>query len=186
MANLICLHGWARSGKDTAAAFLKPLGFEVRAFADPLRSLTHACDPIIAGYFGDEESVWYRYAEALDDIGYNEAKLAYPEVREFLQRLGNGARQVFGDLFWVEQALKGLEDPESRVVWTDCRYNNEGQAVRDAGGLIVKIERRGTGPANAFEAEHHSMPGFEFDRVIENNGSLEDLRAKIEDIFKYA
>lgn len=183
MAKLVGLHGWARSGKDTSADFLEEVGWERRAFADPLRSLALACDPAVCYSFLKDEFV--RYSHVLEDVGYDEAKKQYDEVREFLQRLGNGARVVFGDLFWVERATVNVH-PDSQIVWTDVRYVNEGNAVRALGGIVVEIQRPGTGPANEFEAQHHSMPDFQFDTVIHNDGSLDDLRGQVLEIARLA
>lgn len=191
MAKLIALHGWAQTGKDTAAGFLAEKGWECRAFADPLRELAEAANPIVlpdevwragAGPNGEDLQDLWRYHDSLEHFGYNEAK-NHGDFRDFLQRLGNGARQVFGDSFWVDQATTNIT---ADTVWADCRYFNEADSVRSRGGIVVQILRDGTGPANDFERLHHSMGEYSFDVTIENSGSLALLRETILEVAREA
>jgi len=184
MPKLIGLHGWGGSGKDAAAQFLVEQGWERRAFADPLRDLALAADPIVSvdkkwifddGTDNENEVDGWRYSDSIKYYGYDEAK-NHDDFRGFLQRLGDGARATFGANFWVEQATARIF---TDTVWTDVRYSNEGQAIRDLGGMVIKIERPGVGPANDFEAKEHSMEGFDFDVELMNSGTLDDLRSTI-------
>ena len=182
MNKFLALCGWASSGKDTAADALELVGWDRRAFADPLRKLALECDPII--YFDlDDEDKWryglgeyVSYADLMDSEGYEAAKKSKDEFRSFLQRLGAGARLVFGDSFWIDQTTLNLT---RNTVWTDCRYVNEAEAIRSLGGFVVRIERPGTGPANSFEEKSHGLIGFEVDAIIQNDGSKEDLHKEI-------
>ncbi len=171
---LIGFHGWGRCGKDSAAGFLVERGWERRAFADPLRDLAAAADPIV----GSADGEYRTYTEYLNHYGYDEAK-SHGDFRPFLQRLGDGARKVFGDDFWVDMAVANLT---TDTAWADVRYSGEGDAIKSRGGIVIKIEREGCGPANAFEAEHHAMEDYPFDTVIHNNGSLALLRETVLEI----
>lgn len=185
MTNLLGIHGWARSGKDTAAGFLVDVGWEQRGFADPLRELAKLSNPIIAAFpgqvydDGDQDDVGYlTYQQMLDVYGYDESKDREDEFRAYLQRLGNGARTVFGDDFWVQQAIRDIT-PESKIVWADVRYDNEALAVKGAGGIVIEIVRDGTGPTNEFEAKHHKVSTELIDYMFDNNGTLDALRDRI-------
>jgi hypothetical protein len=46
---LVAFSGYARSGKDTAADALLPLGFQRVAFADKLRECLYALNPTVKG-----------------------------------------------------------------------------------------------------------------------------------------
>lgn len=61
---------------------------------------------------------------------------------------------------------------------TDCRFPNEFRAIKDNGGIVIRIERDGIVPINAHPSET-ALDSFEFDFEIENNGSLEDLRRSV-------
>lgn len=62
-------------------------------------------------------------------------------VRMGLQRMGTEVgRQVFGDSFWVDQCVPLDLDHTNRAIFvTDCRFPNEVQRIRDAGGLVVRV-----------------------------------------------
>lgn len=69
------------------------------------------------------------------------------------------------------------------VIIPDVRHLNEIQGIKAAGGKIVKLTRHRSGlygeaAQHTSEMGQAAIPGSEFDRIIENNGTLEELRAK--------
>jgi hypothetical protein len=96
-----------------------------------------------------------------------------------MQRLGTEVgREMFGDDFWVETALDRIPDG-SKVVFSDARYPNEADAIRDLGGKIYRIEREGVGPANGHASEI-ALNDYDFDDRIDNSGTVEELYAQID------
>jgi hypothetical protein len=173
----------ARVGKDVAAAALsRDLGYRRIAFADKLRELALAADPIVTGAtqtanigIGRGRLSW-----VVQGIGWEEAKEIYPEVRKFLQDLGLGARKTFGEDFWVERALHNVSGD---VVVSDVRFHNEAEAIRDRGGFLIRIDRPGR------HAEGHvsetALAGFEgWDAVIVNDGTVQDLEMRVVQVVK--
>lgn len=171
---LVGISGYARSGKDSVGRVLvNELGYVQVAWADALREMALALDPIV-GYGGRGA----RLRDVITHIGWDRAKEVYPEVRVFMQRLGtDGARKVFGPDIWVK-TLMARVNPYERTVITDCRFVNEAQAVKDRGGEMWRVVRPGVDPINAHISET-ALDDFEFDRVIDNVGTLEDLRTKV-------
>lgn len=167
-------------GKDTAATALgRELGFQRVAFADPLRELAMLIDPLITGGTSRVNiGIGHgRYAHTVKGLGYEEAKRVYPEVRQFLQRLGDAGRTVFGEDFWLNQAL-GRAITFDRVVLPDVRYRNEAEAIKNAGGFLIKITRPGhRGDAHKSETELVDYDGW--DLVIDNNGSVSELEIAV-------
>lgn len=184
-ANVVGLAGYAGAGKDTVGAILiEKYGFERISFADPLRNAVATLNPIVGfedvpGTRGEFSTRLVRYNEALDRIGYTEAKVRYPEVREILQRMGTdvGREQIDPDL-WVNLAMKSM-DPTKRYVITDMRFPNEAAAVSNAGGLLVRVRRDGYGPVNDHPSET-AIDDVAYDLYIDNNGTLDDLAAIVE------
>jgi hypothetical protein len=75
-------------------------------------------------------------------------------------------------------------DPLCGVVISDCRFMNEIDAIRRAGGKTIRIVRPGAGLGGAAgvhpsEKEMSEVPDDAFDLVIENTGTLERFRALI-------
>jgi hypothetical protein len=181
---IIGLSGYARCGKDsTAAVLVKEFGFKRVAFADKLREVLLALDPIVAPskelYFTHSKTV-VNLSEVIDVYGwsgYKETDFG-PEIRRLLQRLGTEAgRQTLWDSIWVDAALT-RHDEDAKLVVTDCRFPNEAEAVTSRGGVMWRIMRQGVGPANTHASET-SLDDWDFDAYVHNDGTLADLAGSV-------
>lgn len=97
---------------------------------------------------------WQRaaFADALKaDIAPVLAKLPAHEksqIRPLLVEYGRTARSLDPD-YW----LKRIDLPlDGDVCVTDCRYLNEANFVIGLGGRVIRVHRKGIGPANDEEA----------------------------------
>lgn len=168
---IIGLSGYAQSGKDTAASFFE--GYERRAFADPMRDVLYTLNPIVKSGLNLQD--------AIDEDGWDKAKVRYPEIRRLLQVLGTEVgRAKWGDNFWVWQATKGLNSNQN-IVFTDVRFPNELEEIKIFGGVTVRIVRDGVEAVNTHPSES-ALDDATFDFTIHNNGTLEELKAKIENL----
>lgn len=149
---LIALTGYARSGKDTLGQILvDQYDFTRVAFADAIKH--HAR---LLGWDGNK-----------DERG-----------RRFLQTLGTEVVRAYNPDFWVETAMREAIQHDA-VVITDCRYCNEVEAVKTNGGIVVRVERPGVGPANDHSSENELGPE-DCDLVVHNSGTIEDLERAAE------
>lgn len=188
---VIGLVGFAGAGKDSVADVLCGRhAFARVAFADPLREMASALNPYIAtgGLPGRGDDGLVRYADALRHFGYTDAKVRYAEVRAFLQRLGTDAgRAVLGDDIWVRTAVanaRALLTDHEGVAFTDVRFQNEADAVREMGGVVVRVERPGVGAVNDHVSERFAAEG-EVDATVLNDGTLGDLARKADDLLTW-
>lgn len=179
----IALIGKARSGKDTVAAHLIATHSYTRvAFADPLKEMAFAMDPIISAdaphpQLGDMGPV--RLAEMVRLHGWEIVKDQFPEARRVLQHLGSAVRDQDED-FWLQQAMNKVwaaYDWNLPVVVTDCRYRNEADELREAGFMLVRIERPGTDPGT--HASETELDYLQCDRVVRNAGTLDELYTQV-------
>lgn len=178
--------GVARSGKDTVAGLLVAhYGFVRVSFAEPMRAMAAAIDPVV-GFLhepieeGGDDVI--RYNDAIEWLGYEQAKVEYPEVRRFLQRLGTEAgRKVLGGNFWVDFAMERAA-PHERVVISDTRFKSEAQAVRAAGGSIIRVHRPGVAPANDHISER-DLDDWKFDAYLNNSGSIAQIVPWLDQFF---
>jgi hypothetical protein len=133
-SSIIGLTGYARSGKDSAAAVLvKEYGYTRVAFADGVRSMALAIDPLLFGNV--------RLSSVVRTSGWDEAK-AVPEVRRLLQAIGTeGVRNHIGDDSWVRVGKRKVDAVDGPVVITDVRFPNEAAAVREWGGFLLRMSR---------------------------------------------
>uniref|UniRef100_A0AAU7GY17 Deoxynucleoside monophosphate kinase n=1 Tax=Streptomyces phage Kamino TaxID=3158857 RepID=A0AAU7GY17_9CAUD len=178
---LIGLSGYAGSGKDEAAAALVVGGWRRDAFADRLRAFLLALDPWVDTY---PDVGVVRLAKLVDAYGWDRAKRQFPEIRRLLQRAGTEAgRKVLGAQVWVNALMQDFDRDNEALVVSDVRFPNEADAIREAGGVVARINRPGVGP--------HTDPGgwvhesdvaldhYDFDVTIENDGTIAELQDKL-------
>lgn len=192
---IIGLSGFARTGKDEVASVLiNEFGFQRVAFADKLRDMIYALNPMVdisdltcdhADY--NATKTWKSvYLQDVIDVytwdNYKESRYG-PEIRRLLQRLGTEAgRQTLWDSIWIDAALTGLPD-DAKVVVTDARFFNEFDAVRERGGEIWRIERPGVGPLNDHASETEATDYPHFSKWLHNDSNLEGLRQKVRNTY---
>lgn len=114
-------------------------------------------------------------------------------------------RQGFHDDIWIASLENKLRNSKDDIVISDCRFPNEIRAIRSAGGIVVRVVR-GTEPewydaavsANrgpdgnptwslsrsklerlGIHASETAWVGTDFDVVIDNNGTLDDLYQQV-------
>lgn len=177
---ILGISGYARAGKNTIADILTDLyGFSQLSFAGPLKEAVYRLNPLVQGN--------QRVQDIIDQFGWDQAKDSFPEVRKLLQRMGTEVgRDLFSDSFWIDMADKAVQNTVGSIVFTDVRYENEALFITennwDGEGYIIRVTRPGIGPVNA----HASDTGIRDDLVdftINNNGSLEDLKNKVKELF---
>jgi len=175
---LIGINGNIGAGKDTVGEYLnQEYGYERLSFAAKLKESA-------ASLFDIHPAMWESWKN-LDHIRVRITNEDYPDefeadmsVRTFLQRYGTEAhRDIFGDDFWVDHALRGV-DPNKNYYFTDARFANELRAIKELGGYTVRVERDlETTDTHASE----QRPPFELiDYQLDNTGTLEDLYENVD------
>jgi hypothetical protein len=168
---VVGLAGPAGAGKDTVAGILRSkTGCETYAFAGPLK-------------------------EALKILGIHEptsreAKEALLPGRTYsyrtaAQRLGTEFARGLDPNFWQDLAEKCTKGAHA-IVFTDVRFENEAQWIRNQGGVIWHIKGRKTTVTgnNALHASENPLAISEIDRVIHNDSSIEKLEAWVSTLLK--
>ncbi len=179
--NIIGLHGYTGTGKDTIAEYLTIKGWKRVAFADPVREMLYVINPII----GISDGNYARLQHIVDDIGWNAAKRIYPEIRELLQRLATEAcRKTFGDRCFVEIAqdkiIKAKKSGAIGVVVTDVRHDIEGDMMLNVSlgtAMIFEVTRPGYEQINSHSSEFGLSQKYIAD-VIQNNSDVHQLFAE--------
>ena len=126
---LIGFCGRATAGKTTAAQILiEEFGFQQAKFAGSLKEATRAALGVSKAHTdGDLKN------EPLDVL--NGAS-----TREFMEWIGEGARERFGATVWVNRwfQLHGNRLSE-HWVFDDVRNPDEADAIKQAGGVVIRI-----------------------------------------------
>lgn len=120
-------------------------------------------------------------------------------VRQGLQHIGDGFRKIQSDV-WIRKAM------QDHAIISDGRYLNEAKMIKEQGGFNILLWRPGfenndpnpsesqikpyidfaatqygEGPMSDLPPIVPSPPGFrDFDYFLINNGTIEDLYAKID------
>lgn len=162
---LIGLVGKAGSGKSAVAEILwKEHGFEDMAFADKLKSVM-----VEMGVKVNGSHLWsFSMLE--------QRKREEPEVRQLLQEFGTLIRKYDQD-YWIRAVMRwigGYVKHGKSVVISDVRYLDEAEAVRKAGGIIVRVASteeglEGEAGKHASETEQEAIVT---DATIYNNKAM--------------
>lgn len=68
-------------------------------------------------------------------------------------------------------------------VITDLRFKNEAEAIKKRKGSLVRVERKGLMTASNHISEIE-LDGYEFDYVIQNDGTIQELIEKVKKMLK--
>lgn len=135
--------------------------------------------------YGSVTNLFSTYEDALkhsEDIcnPYNIKEVSYT-YREALQYVGtNLFRCQFNPDVWINSTLAKIKKAEDCII-TDVRFPNEVNAIRKLGGKVILV-KRDTG-LNDVHVSENALDGIiDFDYIIENNGSLEELKLKLDKI----
>ena len=152
---IIGITGKKRSGKDTTANLIVThYNFHKLSFAHPIKL---AAQMMLDTFFDDDDK---------------ETIIPYLGVsyRHILQTLGTewGREQIHPDI-WVILALKKIKSLNlENVVFSDLRFPNEANAIRDNNGFIIHI----IGPKSEHTDNHASERGLPVgpnDFIIDNS-----------------
>jgi hypothetical protein len=189
---IIGIAGFQGSGKDTIADYLQNIyGFKRDSFAATLKDA-------VAAVFGwdrnllegrtTESRAW---REQVDSWWANRLNMPNLTPRLVLQKWGTEvARKSWHDDTWIASLENKLTRSHNDIVITDVRFPNEIQAVRNAGGIVIRVVR-GPEPewydlaietnsgtfnhmARAYPEVHPSewaWVGTQFDAVVDNNAN---------------
>lgn len=174
---IIGFSGYARSGKDTASDILvERHGFTKIAFADSLRDFLYAQNPIVVTDEG-----WEPLSQVIDQYGWDGYKQSnyVDSIRELIQRTGTEAgRNTMWENVWVDATMRKVIGV-GNFAFSDPRFPNEADAIRKRGGIVIRINRPGVGPANNHPSET-SLDDYQFDYIVDNDGTIEDLSEELD------
>lgn len=207
---IVGIAGKAASGKTTAAHFMaahlqgevkiipmaQVLRDEVELFLRSIGAEDYV--PLVYGCQDDKVKVFYidaqRAAEACPkwplfitehaDI-QNQSDQTAVTVRRVLQWWGTEYRRTEDPDYWTKAWTKKVEsfDLENiHILIDDVRFMNELDTVRAENGLIIKIERPGFNGAGNHASETSLDAYTDWNRVVVNDGSLDDFQLDIENI----
>jgi hypothetical protein len=203
---IIGICGFIGSGKDTAANYLVGWhGFRRDSFAGALKdAVAHVFgwDRELLEGLTTEARAW---REQVDPWWAERLNMPHLTPRWVLQYWGTEVcRTGFHDDIWIAALENRLRQRTGHTVISDVRFPNEVSSIRNAGGHIVWI-KRGADPewcSTLVEMRQNSTLGIctdymrqfnvhasewawvgtEFDAVVDNNGSVEQLYEQLKNL----
>lgn len=177
---VIALGGRKYVGKTTAADYLHRKGYAKIGFADPIRRMLYTLytDMGISPNYAHRMTYGDKKEEPYEELnGLSHRNLAETLGTEW-GRHCNGSS--FWSVIWETKVKRALDQGHYGIVCDDLRFQNETFFVRELGGIVVRIKRP---EAEVGQAMHQSDAAeFEPDAVIWNDGSLDDLYGKLDDV----
>ena len=197
---IIGICGLIGSGKGTVADILvENHGFEKLSFADKLKdgvATVFGWDRDLLEGDTDRSRIW---REKEDTFWTKETgQLVTPRL--VLQLFGTDCmRNGFDDSIWVSLVKQRIVDnPDNNWVIADVRFPNEMDMIQEIGGQVWQA-RRGDLPSwfvdcrdnNVKPKDVHPsewawiLSDNQFNQIIYNDNTLEDLLIKVKEIIKY-
>lgn len=171
---LVGFVGPSRSGKDTASAVfaqvLSEAGQRTRriAFSDPIWAA-------VRGIVGDDLPAGIEHSDSKDQ----RILVWSTKPRDLAIAVGQGVRRHCGSDFWIELWSRDARRAYTRnetVLTPDARTVDECRAIRNSGGVLIALERRGVDPSTDAVLD----PGFRglAHHFLMNDGDLEAFEQK--------
>lgn len=199
--------GFIGSGKDTAADYLCNVhGFRRDSFANTLKdavSNVFNWDRTLLEGKTPEARKW---REQVDQWWADRLNIPHLTPRWILQHWGTEVlRMGFHDDIWIASLENRLRKSVDNIVISDVRFPNEMKAIKNAGGMVIRI-KRGPEPewyqaaVDSNQGEKHlgwaigkhkleqlgihasetAWVGLPTDHLVINDGSFDDLHFQLE------
>lgn len=159
---IIAFAGRKQSGKTTCAEFVANVyvgnllgDTKIYNFADPLKQ--DICMNILG--------LTYDQCYGSDDKKNESTKCYWPDTqkpmtaREVMQYVGTDVFRKIQKNVWADATItKILQDKYKLALIADCRFPNEVEVVKQAGGMVIKLTR------NLYHSDHDSEKALDYDR----------------------
>lgn len=164
----IGITGYKQCGKDTVAKLLMQQLGEYRCchinFADALKQEICRALCITRPYLDEHKA----------------------NFRLIMQGWGTDyRRKLCGDTYWVQKWLETIRDMKQTpefIIATDVRFLNEAEAIRELGGMIVRVHRQSCS-CDGHESERE-LDSISPDLTLGNHHTLADLLPHVVDLSK--
>ena len=174
---ILGITGHARHGKDAVAAVLvQRLGYTRIALADPLKAAARAMFGWTLMHTDGalKEAIDPRWGISPRHV----MQLLGTEFGQYELGRHDDFAAVTGRCLWVRRALLAAERVDGDVVIPDVRFHHEADAVRAAGGSILRVIRASV-PVCRDHTSESEMDEIIADDEIHNDGTLKDLERMV-------
>ena len=206
---IIGVCGFIGSGKDTIADYLTNFhGFRRESFANSLKDAVAYVFGWDRTMLEGRTKTAREWREQVDPWWAERLGMPTLTPRWVLQYWGTEVcRKAFHDDIWIASLENKLRNSKDDIVISDCRFPNEIKSIKEAGGIVIRVKRgddpewyRDAADMNAgdkcinwalatkrmelrkIHASETAWVGTKFDAVLTNDGTIDDLMAKVKDL----
>lgn len=206
---IIGVCGFIGSGKDTIADYLTNFyEFRRESFANSLKDAVAQVFGWDRTMLEGRTKQAREWREQVDPWWSQRLNMPNLTPRWVLQYWGTEVcRRAFHDDIWIASLENKLRNSRDDVVISDCRFPNEIKSIRNAGGIVIRVVRgpepvwyqdavnMNSGNTNmnwmisknrmeqlGIHASETAWVGTEFDAVLDNNSTIDDLFLQVKDL----
>jgi hypothetical protein len=206
---IIGVCGFIGSGKDTIADYLTNFhGFRRESFANSLKDAVAYVFGWDRTMLEGRTKTAREWREQVDPWWAERLGMPTLTPRWVLQYWGTEVcRKAFHDDIWIASLENKLRNSKDDIVISDCRFPNEIKSIKEAGGIVIRVKRgddpewyKDAADMNAgdkcinwalatkrmelrkIHASETAWVGTKFDAVLTNDGTIDDLMAKVKDL----
>ena len=208
---IIGISGFQGSGKDTVADYLVNVhGFRRISFAGTLKDAIASVFSWDREMLEGRTKASREWREQVDPWWSKRLNIPNLTPRWILQFWGTEVcRKSFHDDIWIASVEHKMLSLEDNVVLSDVRFPNEIGSIKNAGGLMIRtcrgpdpvwyhaaeIVNRGGSSKRVLDAmtelekfkvhaSETAWIGTEFDAVLDNDGTIDDLYSQVNDLLQ--
>lgn len=178
----IAIAGKANTGKNSLSRILvkemkknnQSLKHKYMAFADPIKEMSKIMYPNIP------HNHLYGKSTLRNEVIPNSFKDGVPlTVRQLLIDIGTGLGRSYNSNIWIENINNNIKSIKNCdvVIISDLRFKDELEFLKTSGFTIIKLYRKNKNEINHIsESGQDLISDDEYDFIIDNNGSIKDLK----------
>lgn len=198
---IIGISGKAGSGKDTVAQIIQFLNFQ-ESF--PEIHTTFVNRPLPSHKLYGKKWKIRKFAHAVKEVASLLTRIPVSDfeksevkamslgehwgnmtVRDILQKIGTDAiRNNVHENAWVNALMSQYHEGDNWII-TDVRFPNEANAIKERGGVLIRLNRQSNVLINANHSSETALDDYEgFDFCLDNTGTIDDLIESVKDVMK--
>src|ERR1035437_9965402 len=150
---IYAITGKKGSGKDSFASIVQGYNknFTIIRFADDLKSMASSIFGFSLEDMESQEAKERVFDTPVKMDSYLPSMINYTglplkklgieanSLRQILQYFGSEYVRSAHQSYWTDRVVTKLKKLKNKVIVTDCRFENEADAIRSAGGKIIRI-----------------------------------------------
>jgi hypothetical protein len=176
MTQIIAFAGRKQSGKTTCSQAVLDFWNEIISPSNKIAKIYNFADPlkqdICMNILGMSYDQCYGTDEQKNDLTDIEWDGKLLTAREVMQFVGTDIFRKMKHNVWAGATINKIktESPDLALI-ADCRFPNEVEAVKDCGGIVIKLNRNPFNSDHASETalDHSNYDPRNFDLILTND-----------------